>query len=170
MLFCLVPALLYLFVCCESVGFCGTQMNISWVSEAWDGKYILIPIMRQKASKHQSFFLYWLLSTIFSYLRKILQKSKLETLQRQEDWKSQGGVEGLITTVLVKMLDKKFKSPAHHRLYVHSRFKGQMRSRKASRIMIRPSSVITSLIKKLIKKLQNTSSACRLFFFFQRIL
>jgi len=65
MQFCLVPALPYLFVCCESVGLCGRQMNINWVSEAWDAKYILMPIVRLKSLKHQSLLLYQLLSKIF---------------------------------------------------------------------------------------------------------
>ena len=148
MQFCLVPALPYLFVCCESVGLCGRQMNINWVSEAWDAKYILMPIVRLKSLKHQSLLLYQLLSKIFfliwgKYFRH-------QSLRHRRDGKIGRARVVWMDQVPLCFCKSNWQGSTNFPLItgyiiVHSRFKQQMKSSEASRIMIRPSSVIMSL-------------------------
>lgn len=154
MQFCLVPALLYLFVCCESVGLCGTQMNISRVSEAWDGKYILMPIMRQKSLRRQSLLLYWLLPKIFFLFEENTSEIKAWDTAEMGRWEELGWYGWTdYHSVVEKTVDKEVQISCSSQV-IFLFIPGQVKSSKASRIKIRHSSVIMSLIKKNKKKPQ----------------
>lgn len=101
--------------------------------------------MRYNAPKPQSLLTTLLL--IFFCLRKIFHKTKHETWQREEDWKAWDSADGPVTTLfLCKYLTNTNPLLNTGYNYVHSKFEGQMKESKVSRIIIRPSPKVVSLI------------------------